>query len=111
MAEVQHDEAKTQAVVQAAAKFIAFIPSRVIALGYLVVGNFSRALPVWLEHLFQYSTSAELFIAKVARAADDAVDGDAPEIEKVASQVNLAKRTVSLLTVLIAGLTLFGALN
>ncbi len=88
-----------------------FIPSRVVTFGYLVVGNFSRALPMWLDKVFHYNLSVKDFIVSVASAADDVSVTNSPEIEKLAAHVNLAKRTVALLVVMVALMTILGGLN
>lgn len=88
-----------------------FVPVRITAFGLLLVGHFSRALPVWLTYLTHPSISAEKVLTEVASKAEDVEfsteQQEDPSCEPKAL-VTLAKRNVMLLLSLIAILTLLG---
>lgn len=90
------------------------IPVRIAGLSYLVVGNFSRGLPIWLETLFNYDTDAKTFLTSIANHTldgDNSDDDQRRTLDYISSQVDMAKRTVVCLIVVVALLTLFGGIN
>lgn len=93
-----------------------FIPVRVTALGFLLVGHFGRAAGVWLEKLFEPTVSAKTLLCEVSTAAEDIDASNLPDNspEAVISEpkilVKLAKRNITFLVTVVSVLTVVGAL-
>ena len=90
---------------------IDWIPVRITALGFLLVGHFSRALPVWLGELFNMEVSAKSFLAQVSKAAEEIEPNPTDCTEEPCTMVRLAKRNVVFLLVSISILTLSGVIS
>lgn len=88
-----------------------WIPVRLASLGLLVVGHFSRALPVWLGFAFDLSAPARRLVTDVAKAAEYVEDDKVTCTEEPCTMVRLVKRNVMLLLVVVAVLTLSGVLR
>lgn len=92
-----------------------FVPTRITAFGLLLVGDFSKALPVWLRYLPDVVVPAEVVLTEVAgqaeyvREATPREDWDASTEPK--ALVTLAKRNIVLLMSVTAILTLMGLLS
>ena len=88
-----------------------WLPVRITAFGLLLVGHFSRALPVWLCYLTHPAVAGEKVLTEVAAQAED-VDFTATQQSDPACEpkalVTLAKRNIMLLLAVIALLTLLG---
>ena len=88
-----------------------FVPARITACGLLLVGHFSRAMPVWLKYLTHPAVPAEVLLTEVASKAEEVElnDGQSrdPACEPKAL-VTLAKRNVMLILAVIAALTMLG---
>lgn len=85
-----------------------FIPVRVTALGFLLVGHFSRALPIWLSHFANPHIPARQLLCDVSRAAEE-VEPDSDDCTaEPAILVRLAKRNIMFLVVIISILSLSG---
>ena len=99
--------------------FIDYVPVRFTSLGFLLVGHFGRALPVWLHYLFDLSASAKKVLCKVSSAAEDIdaedLEGDLDISNKHLSEpkilVKLAKRNIIFLMVVVSLLTVTGAIS
>tara|TARA_R110001583_G_scaffold164072_1_gene316582 strand:+ start:117 stop:998 length:882 start_codon:yes stop_codon:yes gene_type:complete len=88
-----------------------WLPVRIVAFGYMFVGHFSKALPVWLENLFEVEKAPSKVLIAVAQMSEDyMVDADDCTAEPCLL-VKLAKRTLLLFLALIAVLTLTGILS
>lgn len=88
-----------------------WLPVRITALGFLLVGHFSRAFPTWLGHLPDPAVSAKTLLLSVAVQAEE-VEPDANDCsEEPCTLVRLAKRNVMFLMTAIAILTLSGWLD
>lgn len=85
-----------------------WLPVRITALGFLMVGHFSRALPVWMGYLPDPSTPAKTVLADVSRAAEDVEPDENDCTEEPCTLVRLAKRNVMLMVAVISVLTLSG---
>ncbi|MBU2979394.1 regulatory signaling modulator protein AmpE [Alteromonas sp. C1M14] len=91
-----------------------WIPARLTAFGFLVVGHFSRALPVWLEYVSSRHIVAEQLLWRVGRQAEIIEPKDCDACSKmmacthVLASVRLAKRNILFLLVVAAVLTLSG---
>ena len=88
-----------------------WVPVRVTALGFLLVGHFSRALPVWLSTLFDLEVSAKSLLASVSKAAEEIEPNPADCTEEPCTMVKLAKRNIVFLLMAISVLTLSGVLH
>ncbi|RTE86301.1 MULTISPECIES: regulatory signaling modulator protein AmpE [Gammaproteobacteria] len=87
--------------------WIDWIPSRVASFAFLLVGNFSKALPVWLEHLTKVEASQETLLT-IARSAEEIPSGDVAVNAEPEAMLALARRSTILLLAAIALATLFG---
>ena len=88
-----------------------WLPVRLVALGYMFVGHFSKAMPVWLENLFEFEKApSEVLIAVAQMSEDYMVDADDCTAEPCLL-VKLAKRTLLLFLTLISALILTGVLS
>ena len=88
-----------------------WLPVRIVAFGYMFVGHFSKALPVWLENIFDFNKPAHLLLNQVAKQSEDfMIDKDDCTAEPCLL-VRLAKRTTLLCLSIIAIFTLMGIIN
>jgi AmpE protein len=88
-----------------------WLPSRVVAFGYMLVGHFSKALPVWLENLFEFNISPQNVLVTVAEKSEDFMIDDDDCTAEPCLLVRLAKRTLLLCLAFIAILILTGIIN
>ncbi|PCI62952.1 MAG: regulatory signaling modulator protein AmpE [Gammaproteobacteria bacterium] len=90
---------------------IDWLPVRITAFGYMFVGHFSKALPTWLESLFNFTSTPNQILISVAKVAEDySIDDDDCTAEPCLL-VRLAKRTLLLLLAVISALTILGVVN
>ncbi|MEW6989289.1 beta-lactamase regulator AmpE [Colwelliaceae bacterium 6441] len=88
-----------------------WLPVRLVSFGYMLVGHFSRALPVWLENLFDIGKSPHQILIDVAVKSEDfMVDQDDCTAEPCLL-VRLAKRSLLLCLAVIAMLILTGVIS
>lgn len=91
-----------------------FIPVRITALGLLLVGHFSRALPVWLGYLANMKVRPEILLTRVAAYAEMTGDDTAVQEQDASYEpkllVKLAKRNIMFLLVVTSVLTLSGSI-
>ncbi len=85
-----------------------WIPVRLVAFGYMLVGHFSKALPVWLESIFDLSKAPYKVLSDVAEKAEDFMIDGADCTAEPCLLVRLAKRTLLLCLAVIAVLILTG---
>jgi AmpE protein len=91
--------------------FIDWLPVRITSFGYMFVGHFSKALPIWLESLFDLNKPTYKILIDVAQKSEDfMIDKDDCSAEPCLL-VRLAKRNVLLLLSVISILTLLGLVN
>ena len=88
-----------------------WLPSRLVAFGYMLVGHFSKALPVWLENLFELNKSPQYVLVAVAEKSEDFMIDDDDCTAEPCLLVRLAKRTLLLCLAFIAILILTGIIN
>lgn len=88
-----------------------WIPARLAGFGLLVVGHFSRALPVWLQHSLNPQTDPDTLLFHVAHKAEDNPQHPDDRTEHIACQLRLMRRQQVFWVVVIAALTLWGAVN
>ncbi len=91
--------------------WVDWLPVRVVAFGYMFVGHFSKAMPVWLENLFEFEKAPSRVLIDVAEKSEDfMVDSDDCTLEPCLL-VKLAKRTLLLFLVVISVLILTGIIT
>jgi AmpE protein len=91
-----------------------WLPARIIALGYVLVGNFSHAIGLWFSLLFEPKITAEQLIGDVATAAEqvsDIVSEQAICMQKTCQLVKFAKRNLIFLLSVVAVMTIVGLLT
>ena len=87
-----------------------WIPARIVALGYVLVGNFSHAIPVWSRSIFQPKLSAYDLVTSVAMAAEQVSHSSSEPgvcMQSTCRLVHLAKRNLMLLLAAISLSTIF----
>jgi AmpE protein len=85
-----------------------WVPVRMTALGFLLVGHFSRAFPTWLGYLPDPAVEAKTLLLHVSKKAEEIEPDENDYTEEPCTLVRLAKRNVMFLLVIIALLTLSG---
>jgi AmpE protein len=88
-----------------------WLPVRITALGFLLVGHFSRAFPIWLSHFPDPSMNAKTLLVEVSRAAEEVEPDEHDCTEEPCTLVRLAKRNLMFMLVIISVLTLSGWLS
>ncbi|MCP4864205.1 MAG: beta-lactamase regulator AmpE [Alteromonas sp.] len=91
-----------------------WLPVRITAFGLLLVGHFSRALPIWLSYLTHPSVAGEKVLTEVAAKAEDVDFTESQQADPACEPkalVTLAKRNMMLLLSVIAVLTLLGLVD
>ncbi len=92
-----------------AQQVIDWLPTRIMTLGFLLVGNFSRAAPVWLSSIGNVPQGNYAAATKIAAAAEDLTPKHEDDITSTAlTTVALVKRNMLLFIVLLAVLTIGG---
>jgi len=90
--------------------WVDWLPVRLVAFGYMFVGHFSKAMPVWLENLFEFEKPPSKVLIAVAQMSEDyMVDADDCTAEPCLL-VKLAKRTLLLFLAVISVMILTGML-
>jgi len=88
--------------------YIDWLPVRLTSFGYMFVGHFSKALPMWLESLLDGKKPTHEILIDVAQKSEDImVDKDDCTAEPCLL-VRLAKRNLLLMLAVISVLTLVG---
>lgn len=91
--------------------YLDWLPVRITSLGYMFVGHFSKALPMWLESLFDGKKPTHKILIDVAQQSEDImVDKDDCTAEPCLL-VRLAKRNTLLVLAIISVLTLVGIIS
>lgn len=85
-----------------------WVPVRITALGFLLVGHFSKALPIWLGYLADTSIPAKSLLGDVSKAAEEIEPDENDCTEEPCTLVKLAKRNIMFILVVISLLTLTG---
>ncbi|WP_281560686.1 beta-lactamase regulator AmpE [Thalassomonas sp. RHCl1] len=88
-----------------------WIPVRLTSFGYMLVGHFSKALPVWLESLFDFSKQPSAILVDVAQKSEDLMVDSEDCTAEPCLLVRLAKRNLLLLLAIISVLTLSGVIS
>lgn len=88
-----------------------WIPVRLTSFGYMLVGHFSKALPVWLESLFDFNKQPSAILVDVAQKSEDLMLDSEDCTAEPCLLVRLAKRNLLLLLAIISVLTLSGIIS
>ena len=88
-----------------------WLPVRIASFGYMFVGHFSKAMPVWLESLFDSQKATHQVLIDVAEKSEDLLVNENDCTAEPCLLVRLAKRNVLLVLAVISVLTLSGLLN
>ncbi|XQW84399.1 beta-lactamase regulator AmpE [Thalassotalea piscium] len=88
-----------------------WLPVRAVAFCYMLVGHFSKAMPVWLEDFFDVDKQAYVLLTNVAQASEDFMIDTGDCTAEPCILVRLAKRTLLLCLAIIAVLILTGVLS
>ena len=83
-----------------------WLPSRLVSLGFMIVGHFTNGLEIWLKYAVNLSKTSREMLCKVALKADNPNQKD--EHNNAEHMVKLTKRNMILFIVFVALLTLYG---
>lgn len=111
-AEATQVEEKVQQTGFARILYIVEWPAaRVAGFAYLLVGHFSRAVPVWLSGLGDSENAHSQYLAQIAMHAEESPDHADEMTEEPCAMMTLAKRSMVLLLAATALATLLGWLS
>lgn len=111
IASVTEEEQKPEVCISSKILFVAdWLPVRIIALGYMLVGHFSKAVPVWLANLFDINMPSSEVLISVAQKSEDIMIETEDCSAEPCTLVRLAKRTLLLCLAFISILILTGVL-
>ena len=88
-----------------------WLPVRLVSFGYMLVGHFSRALPIWLENLFDIGKPPHQILITVAQKSEDFMIDKEDCTAEPCLLVRLAKRSLLLCLAVIAILILTGVIS
>jgi AmpE protein len=88
-----------------------WLPVRVTSFGYMFVGHFSKALPTWLESIFDVRKPSHDILGDVAKKSEDVLIDDKDCTAEPCLLVRLAKRNILLVLAVVAVLTLTGIIS
>lgn len=91
--------------------WIDWLPVRLTSFGYMLVGHFSKALPVWLESFFEVKKPLHKVLGDVAQKSEDVLIDEQDCTAEPCLLVRLAKRNLLLLLALVSILTLSGVVS
>lgn len=91
--------------------FLDWLPVRMTTFGYMFVGHFSKALPIWLESFFDVKKPAHKILSDVAEKSEDILVDKNDCTAEPCLLVRLSKRNVLLFLATTAALTLFGVIR
>ncbi len=107
----QKHDLPVQGTTQRLLFVIDWLPVRIAAFGFLIVGHYSRAFPVWLALLSDTHSSAKAVLVKVAVAAEDVTTAPDDIVTEAKTLVSLAKRNILFMLSMVAILTLLGVVH
>ena len=91
--------------------YLDWLPVRITSLGYMFVGHFSKALPMWLESLFDGKKPTHEILIDVAQKSEDIMVNEDDCTAEPCLLVRLAKRNALLVLAAISALTLVGIIG
>lgn len=111
LAQWQEDHPNRLLKASSMIRLLDWLPTRIVMLGFALVGNFSKVLPLLFASLLDFKTTEREWIAKVA-IASEGVDSDCDDLcmKTTFRLVALAKRNVMLFIAVVALLTIYGRL-
>ncbi|NMH66958.1 beta-lactamase regulator AmpE [Shewanella salipaludis] len=113
-AEENRRKAQALPLVDTVLMLLDWLPSRLFAFGYVLSGEFSRALATWRANALRPGTSARRVITETAMAAESVAEdaGNAPvSVQPTLALLALTKRNFMLLVTLLSLLTIFGLVS
>ncbi|MBU2894105.1 beta-lactamase regulator AmpE [Colwellia sp. D2M02] len=90
--------------------WVDWLPVRITSFGYMFVGHFSKAMPVWLENCFDFNKPTQQVLIDVAEKSEDIFVDEGDCTAEPCLLVRLAKRNALFVLAVIAILTLTGVL-
>ena len=87
-------------------EWLFWLPSRLVSLGFMIVGHFSNGLETWLKYAVDFSHPARHMLCKVALKSEQY--GESLERNNAQHMVKLTKRNMIVFLVVVALLTLYG---
>jgi len=109
--EKQLDPQESSKVWQQLMWFADWVPARLAGFGLLIVGHFSRALPVWIKHSLNPQADPDKILFNTANKAEDNPQHPDDRTEHIACQLRLMRRQQIFWVCVIAVLTLTGWVN
>ncbi len=91
--------------------YLDWLPVRITSLGYMFVGHFSKALPMWLESLFDSKKPTYKILIDVAQKSEDIMINEGDCTAEPCLLVRLAKRNALLVLAVISALILAGVID
>ena len=88
-----------------------WLPVRITSFGYMFVGHFTKAFPIWFESFFEGKKPIHKVLTDVAQKSEDRLIDQNDCVAEPCLLVRLSKRNVLLLLAAIASLTLFGVIR
>lgn len=87
-------------------EWLNWLPSRLVSLGFMIVGHFTNGLETWLKYAVNLSKSSKEMLCQVAM--DSSTFNAEKQQDNAQHMVNLTKRNMILFLVFVAMLTLYG---
>ncbi|WP_448565690.1 beta-lactamase regulator AmpE [Thalassotalea ganghwensis] len=107
--ETPYEEVRT--IAQQILFWLDWIPIRIVSFGYMLVGHFSKAMPTWLENLFDFEKPPQYLLAEVAHKSEDFMIDVGDCTAEPCLLVRLAKRTLLLCLAVLSILILTGVIH
>jgi AmpE protein len=108
----QHSNAEEKEISEEKVIFILdWLPSRITAFGFLLVGHFSKGFPAWLNTFLNPNISAYDVLTEVAKSSEELTVSDNPQLHEPLQMVKLVKRNIIFLLMAVSVLTLAGVLS
>jgi len=104
--ELENCEAHNQKELALWLEWSYWLPSRLVSLGFMVVGNFTNGLETWLKYAVNFSKSSKEMLCQVALASEKYTNFE--NGHNAEHMVKLTKRNMGLFLVVVALLTLYG---
>ncbi|MBC3765318.1 beta-lactamase regulator AmpE [Neptunicella marina] len=92
-------------------KILDWVPVRITTLGFVFMGHFSKAFPVWIAYLAEWKPSALKILSDVGKAAEETPIDHNDLAHEPYMLLKLAKRNLLFILVVISVLTLTGFIN
>ena len=108
---IARDQLPSNSLVNLVLFVLDWLPARVVALGYVMVGNFSHSISVWFSLVIKPNESAYELVSQVAMAAEQVShqsDNQGVCMQSTCRLVHLAKRNLMLVVAIIALMTISG---